>query len=192
VLFVSRLLRPLAGAFVVLALLAIAGPVSAGGRTLRFTVQTGTGCIDGQGIPQATHVLSLRSAKGVLRSRARVRADRRGDFYGCLPGGSGRAIRAGDTVHVRSDGIHRQVTIPNLQSKVDWLGDTVSGRAPAGSRLHLGAFTPGPHRLVTFLVGSSGQWSYDFSPYLDLASNTAIGVGVERAGITVETWIQTP
>jgi hypothetical protein len=190
---VSRLLRNLvlaaAGA---LTLTVMAVPAMAGSQTLRFTVNVDLACVDGQARPREQFVVKLRAVDGTVRRRVEGRTDRYGEFVACFFPSSRARIHRGETIQVRSGVARRQVRIPTALPAIDLATNVVSGRARLGSRLQVAAVDESQIHTAVVKVGDDGQWAYNFSPHIDLTVRTAISVGIERQGITVESWIQTP
>src|SRR4051812_32485947 len=76
-----------------------------------------------------------------------------GDWGVCSPNGA--PLKIGDRLIVTLDGATRRYVVPKLSIAVDRVADTVYGRAPAGSTVHI------DHPFsVAVITAPDGTWSY--------------------------------
>jgi hypothetical protein len=129
-----------------------------------FYVTVGSCGLDGTAPSNTIVKLTLRNPDGAVRARATVHANENGNWSdACLLG----EVRSGDTVKASANGSSRQIVIPPLTVAGDRDADTVTGRAPAGTHLHVGVTRCSSPECVArdknVIVGASARFDVRFA-----------------------------
>jgi hypothetical protein len=155
--------RSVAALIAVLALGAVAAPVTAGGPRFAFSVMIGDGCVSGTGLRDARHHVSLYASSGTLKDHDRVTSVGRA-FTACFF----QPVLGRDRLVVEAGGERRAFRVPALVPAIDRVTDAVTGHAGPGTVVdltlfHSEGFAPGEPVFRQAAVDAGGDYSADFS-----------------------------
>jgi hypothetical protein len=158
----SRAWRRAGSASLAVLLLAALAPLSAAAAgPPPFIGRIGDCQVNGNGPLSQSVAFTWRAANGRLKSRQTVMTDPGGEWQSrCEPE---ERVESGDRLSRTISGVTKKLTVPTLTVKVDRITDVVSGRAPAGSALHIEIFGRLGNAFHDLTVGGSGTYSQDFT-----------------------------
>jgi hypothetical protein len=182
---------------VAMALLLVAGPVQvAAAGVARIHAIYGDCRITGRAVPSATLEIVWRSREGDLKRRQSVLVRSDGTWSTrCDPF---EDVERGDTVRATRSGASRLFTVRRVTAIIDRVDDSVSGRGPMASTIHVRVWESpfvfndpirpqGASHVVNALSGPGGRYRADVSSKADLIGLDLVRVRwISRSGDRVD------
>ncbi len=131
----------------------------------------------GVGPPNTAHTVTLYAPGGAIADQVYLTSAANGQYnaFWEVP------VIAGSKIKAAAAGNLRTFTVPNLSARVNRVTDVANGKGPAGITVQLFVShntSLNPNSSVNFnsitTANSSGNWSFDFTPQVNLTGNDSV------------------